>query len=294
MTLVVLLGYALGAAAGWGFSRSERVAPAWRAIIRVQLILVSVFVSFLAAWRLTGWADLVWPLLGGLLVLVLIGSAHLVTPAGPDRPGRAVLRAWAVLPNGGYWVIPVATAIAGAPGAVFAVLMDRVNVAIAGGMTWQLRRYAPIPQRARTSWVDQAPVIALLVGLSVNALSDAPAWTATALIWTAPILAMTGAAVFVGSVLHPSQRIPWRPGMRAWAILSTVRIVLFIPAALLAPTPEIAISFALFGLTIPAFFPPQMSILYGYRDPVVAAAVRWSWVFAPPGVAVAAILWAAA
>jgi hypothetical protein len=291
VTLVVLLGYCLGALAGWAASRSERIAPAWRVVIRTQLILVSVFVSFLAAWRLTGIADLLWPLIGGALGIALLGAAYVVTPAGPERPGRAALRGWAVLPNGGYWVIPVATVIAGAPGAVVAVLIDRVFVAIAGGLTWQLRRYAPIPQRTRTGWVDQAPVIALLVGLLVNYASDPPDWTATALVWTAPLLALTGAAVFVGSVLHPSQRIAWRPGMRAWASLSAVRIALFLPVILIAPTAAVAVVFALFAFTIPAFFPPQLSILYGYRDAVVAAAVRWGWVFAVPGIAVAALLW---
>ncbi|MGI9198015.1 MAG: hypothetical protein ACR2KE_11195 [Candidatus Nanopelagicales bacterium] len=289
MTLVVLLAYGLGAAAGWGFSRSDRVAPAWRVIIRVQLLLVSVFVSLLAAWRLQGLADLVWPLIGGAMVIVLVASAFLVTPKGPERPGRAMLRGWAVIPNGGYWVIPVATAIAGAHGAVFAVLIDRVNVLIAGFMTWVLRRYAPIPQRTRTSWVDQGPVIALLVGLVLNYFSDAPEWTATALVWTAPVMAMTGAAVFVGSVLHPSQRIAWRPGVRPWAVLVAVRVALFLPLAFLAPGVAIPIGFLLFAFSIPAFFPPQLSILYGYADPVVAAAVRWGWVFAPIGIAAAEI-----
>lgn len=291
MTLAVLFAYALGAAAGWAFSRSERIAPVWRIVIRAQIILVSVFVSFLAAWRLSGLADLVWPLVSGVLVVVLVASAFLVTPRGPERPGRAVLRGWAVMPNGGYWVIPVATTIAGAPGAVFAVLVDRVSVAIAGGMTWQLRRSAPHPQRARTSWIDQAPVIALFMGLAANYLTDPPEWTGTALIWTAPVLALTGAAVFVGSALHPSQRIPWRPGLRAWVILSAFRIALFLPAALLAPTPEIAVAFALLAFTIPTFFPPQLSVLYGYRDAVVATSVRWGWVFAPLGIATAMILW---
>jgi hypothetical protein len=47
----------------------------------------------------------------------------------------------------------------------------------------------------------------------------------------------------------------------------------------------------LFGFTIPAFFPPQLSILYGYRDTVVAATARWGWVFAVPGIALAVFLW---
>jgi energy-converting hydrogenase Eha subunit A len=291
VTLVVLIGYTLGAVAGWAFARSERIAPVWRLVIRTQLILVSVFVSFLAAWRLNGFDELAWPLIGGALALALLASARLVTPRGPERPGRAALRGWAALPNGGYWVIPIATAIAGAPGAVVAVLMDRVFVAIAGGLTWQLRRYAPIEQRARTSWIDQAPVIALGLGLLLNVLGDAPAWTEWALLWTAPVLALTGAAVFVGSALHPSQRIAWRPGLRAWASLSLVRIGLFLPIVLIAPDAAIAIVFALCAFTIPTFFPPQLSVLYGYRDSVVAASVRWGWAWAPLGVVLAVILW---
>lgn len=291
MTLVVALAYGLGAAVGWAFSRSGRIAPAWRIVIRAQLILVSVFVSFLAAWRLTGLAELVWPLLAGALGIALLGAAFLVTPRGSDRPGRAVLRGWAVLPNGGYWVIPVATTIAGASGAVVAVLIDRMMVAVAGGMTWQLRRYAPIPQRTRTSWIDQAPVMALLAGLLANYATDPPDWTTTALLWTAPVLALTGAAVFVGSALHPTQRIPWRPGARPWATLSALRIALFLPIALLAPAPAVATVFALLAFTIPAFFPPQLSVLYGYRDAVVATSVRWGWLFAPIGIAVGALLW---
>ena len=287
MTIAVVLGYAIGALAGWSFSRSERIAPAWRVIIRVQLVLVSIFVSLLAAWRLQGLADLVWPLIGGALVLVLMAAAWLVTPKGPERPGRAALRGWAVMPNGGYWVIPVATAIAGVPGAIFAVLIDRVNVLIAGGLTWALRRYAPVPQRARTSWIDQGPVIALLIGLALNYFSDAPDWTATALVWTAPVMAMTGAAVFVGSVLHPSQRIAWRAGLRPWMFLVAVRIAVFLPLAFLAPGVAIPVGLLLFAFSIPAFFPPQVSILYGYADPVVSAAVRWGWIFAPVGVVAA-------
>ena len=287
MTFVVLLGYLVGAGAGWAFSRNERVEGAWRVIIRTQIILVSVAVSLLAAWRLTGLSDLVWPLLGGVVGLALIGAGFLVTPQGADRPGRAVLRSWSALSNGGFWVIPVATAVAGSPAAVFAVLIDRVYIVIAAFMTWVLRRYAPRQQRMRTSWVDQAPFIALGIGLVLNYFSDAPDWTATALEWCAPLLAMTGMAVFVGSVLHPSQRIPWRPGVRPWLVLTLVRIGLFLPLAFLAPTTAMHVGFVLLAFSIPAFFPPQLSILYGYVDPVVATAVRWGWIFAPIGIVAA-------
>lgn len=291
MTAVVILAYAVGAAGGAIASRSTRIASTWRVIIRGQIVLVSVMVSILAAWRLEGFDDLAWPLLGGLFSILVVACAWFVTPPGPDRPGRAVLRGWSASANGGFWVIPIATAIAGAPGAVFAVLADRVFIAIFAVFTWILRRHAPRPQRMRTSWIDQAPLIALLVGFILNITIATPDWTATALMWSAPLMALAGAGVFVGSVLHPSQRIPWRPGMPAWAFLSAIRICLFLPAALLAPSGPIAVAFALFALTIPAFFPPQLSILYGYSDSVVAAAARWGWIFAFPGIAVAAALW---
>ena len=289
--LVVVLAYALGAAIGVASSRSASLASVWRVIIRYQIVVVSVGVSILAAWRLEGFADLGWPLLAAGITAVIMACAWWTTPRGSDRTGRAVLRGWSANANGGFWVIPVATAIAGAPGAVFAVIVDRRYIVIFGFFTWILRRNAPQPQRMRTSWVDQAPVIALGIGLVLNITRETPEWTATALAWAAPLLALSGAAVFVGSVLHPSQRIAWRPGVRTWAFLSAVRILLFVPAALLAPTPEIAIAFVLFGFTIPAFFPPQLSILYGYRDAVVAATARWGWVWAAPGVALAVTLW---
>jgi hypothetical protein len=287
----VVLAYVLGAAIGVASSRSVRLGGAWRLVIRWQIVIVSVGVSLLAAWRLEGIADLAWPLLAAGFTCAIMAVAWWTTPRGSDRPGRAVLRGWSANANGGFWVIPVATVIAGAPGAVFAVIVDRIYIVIFGFFTWILRRNAPTPQRMRTSWIDQAPVIALAIGLLLNVTRETPSWTATALEWAAPLLALSGAAVFVGSVLHPSQRIPWRPGVRIWALLSAVRILLFVPAALLAPTPEIAIAFVLFGFTIPAFFPPQLSILYGYRDSVVAATARWGWVWAAPGVALAVFLW---
>lgn len=289
MTIAVICGYALGVLAGWSFSRSERVAAMWRKVIRGQIVLVSVFVSLLAAWRLPSVADLLWPIVGGAIGIILVAVALIATPSGSDRLGRAVLRGWSASPNGGFWAIPVATAVAGAAATVFAVLIDRVLVVIFGVMTWLLRRDAPLRQQRRTSWIDQAPVLALAAGLVLNYFSDAPDWTADALEWSAPVLAMAGAAVFVGSVLHPSQRIPWRPGVKTWTLLVLVRVAFFVPLAFISPDQGMHVVFLLFAFSIPAFFPPQLSILYGYRDPVVAAAVRWGWVFAPIGIAAAVL-----
>ena len=172
--LVVVLAYALGAGIGVASSRSARVSGVWQRIIRVEIVLVSVGVSILAAWRLEGLADLGWPLLAAAFTIVIMIAAWWTTPRGSDRTGRAVLRGWSANANGGFWVIPVATAIAGAPGAVFAVIVDRLYIIIFGFFTWILRRHAPEPQRMRTSWIDQAPVIALGIGLCWPELF--PAW----------------------------------------------------------------------------------------------------------------------
>ncbi len=291
MTAIVILAYAVGAAIGVLSARSTHLEDSWRIIIRAQILLASVFVSLLAAWRLADIGDLLWPVLAAILAFAVIITAWFVTPDGPDRPGRAALRGWSASPNGGFWVIPVATSVAGAPGAVVAVLADRVVVFMYSSLTWVLRRYAPRPQRVRTSWIDQAPLIALAVGLALNAASDAPEWTGTALVWTAPLMALSGAAVFVGSALHPTQRLPWRAGMRAWLVLTGVRVVIFVTAAFFAPTPAIAIMLILFAFSIPAFFPPQLSVLYGYADPVVATAARWGWIWGPVGIAAALAIW---
>ena len=121
MTIAVIVGYAFGALAGWSFSRSERVAAVWRVVIRSQIVLVSVVVSLLAAWRLPSVGDLLWPIVGGAIGIILVAVALVVTPRGEDRLGRAVLRGWSASPNGGFWAIPVATAVAGAGATVFAV-----------------------------------------------------------------------------------------------------------------------------------------------------------------------------
>jgi hypothetical protein len=283
MTLVVLFAYIVGASAGYTVARSGRFADAWRIFIRAQLVLTSALISVLAGWRLGGWSDLLWPVLVTGVCVLLVGIAYFLTPGSPDRSGRAVLRGWSAIPNPGFWLVPMGDALVGAPGVIFAIFIDRIARAVFAVFTWVLRRNAPIKQRMRTSWIDQAPFIALIVGLILNYFSDAPDWTATVLELAAPLMAAVGAAMFVGSVLHPSQQIPWRPGVRVWVTLSLIRIGLLLPLAFLAPTPAIAVVLVLGAFTIPAFYPAQLSVLYGYAEPVVAASARLSWLLAPIG-----------
>ncbi len=290
MTVIVFVAYGVGALLGYAVAHGGRLVPVWRVFIRANLLLTSIVLSVLAGWRVSGFADLLWPVVVTAVMFVLVGVAYLLTPSSPERPGRAVLRGWSAIPNPGFWLIPVATAIAGAPGAVIAVLIDRVALASFAIWVWVLRKHAPIKQQVRTSWIDQSPLIALVVGLLLGVISDAPEWTASVLQWLAPVVAAIGAAVFVGSVLHPSQRIEWRPGVRVWALLSLARIVMMVPLAFLAPTEPIAVALVLGAFSIPAFFPSSLSVLYGYTDSVVAASVRLGWIFAPIGLVAAGFI----
>jgi hypothetical protein len=195
------------------------------------------------------------------------------------------MRAWAATPNTSFWVTPVAAVLMGSPGAVVAVLVDRLAAPLWAVFIWFLRRDAPRPQRRVTSLVDQSPLIALLAGLLLRATGTAPAWTASVTTAVVPLLAASGAALFVGSVLHPTQRMDPRPGLRAWALLVALRILLFIPISWLAPSPDIAVVALLCGLSIPAFGPAQFSTVYGYREPAVAASSRYGWLVGAAGLA---------
>lgn len=276
MSLVIAAAYAVGITMGLVAARTPRLATIWPRLVRAQLLVASAVLSIAAAWRLTGLQDVVWPLLIVAVFGVILATA-LATTHGPRRHGRGTLRAWSATANTGYFVIPFAAAYAGPAGIVVAVLVDRLGTPLWAVYVWLLRRDAPTPQRRRSSWIDQSPALALLVGLLLRALTPAPDWTATVSLWTAPVLAATGAAVFVGSVLHPTQRIPARPGLVPWLSLVALRVVLLAPIALLAPNHSVTVAAVLCALSIPAFGPAQFSTVYGYAEPVVAASARYGW-----------------
>jgi len=290
VTLIVVVGYLLGGFGGYLASLHVSFTTSWRRLIRAQLLFVSASLSLLAGWRLSAIGDLIWPVVVTVIAVSLVVIGYLITPRSADRPGRAVLRGWSAIPNPAFWVVPVAAAIAGSAGAVIAVFIDRAMIFVFGFFVWTLRHNAPIKQKIRTSWIDQAPLIALVIGLVLNYVTDPPAWTEVALEGAAPLLAAVGAAMFIGSVLHPTQRIPWRPGVRVWALLVAVRICLIVPLVFAAPSSAIAVVLVLCAFSIPTFYPPQLSILYGYADNVVAAASRLGWFLAPIGVVAATVI----
>ena len=283
MSLVVLAAYAVGASLGLFASHRPSRAVVWPKIVRAQLLVASAVLSVLAAWRLTGVQDIVWPMLIVAVFGVILGTSLLLTK-GDRRLGRGTLRAWTATANTGYFVIPLTAALVSPAALLIAVLIDRFGAPLWAVYVHLLRRDAPIPQRMSTSWIDQSPVIALVVGLALHLVGPAPDWSATLSLAMAPVMAATGAAVFVGSVLHPTQRIPARPGVQPWLTMVLLRTALLVPIVVFAPNSAVRLVAVLVGLSIPAFGPSQFSTVYGYSEPVVAAATRYGWWIGAAGV----------
>ncbi len=207
---------------------------------------------------------------------------------GGRSTGQESLEAWAVAPNSGFWVVPAATAFAGSTGTMIAVLANVISSAWNAVCIHLMRRDAPVRQRTATSWVDQSPIIASIVGLALHLVGAAPGWTADVLTLAGPLLAFSGAALFTGSVVHPHNLAVPRTAhaLRRWAGLSVVRIAYYLVVALVAgldSSTALTVVAVLTALSAPAFQPVQLAVLYGYRSEVVVAAVRWGWVLAPFG-----------
>jgi hypothetical protein len=221
--------------------------------------------------------------------------AGAVGTRGRRSPGEGALEAWAVSPNSAFWVVPTATAFAGPTGTMIAVLANVITTAWGAVCVHLMRRDAPVRQRHVTSWVDQSPLVASLVGLLLHLFGPAPGWTADVLTLAGPLLAFSGAALFMGSVIHPHNLSVPRSehALRRWTWLTVVRVVYFlliVVAASLSASSALAVVAALSALSAPSFQPVQLAVLYGYRSEVVVAAVRWGWLLAPFGLGLAAIV----
>ncbi len=289
MSGVIITAYFAGAFAGVLSTRIDKLEKMWSRLVRAQLLLATIALSVVAVWRLEGVQEFLWPLamIGAYGVLL---AASVAASPGAGRAGGAAMRAWAATSNISFWVTPVAAALMGSPGVVVAVLVDRLGAPLWAVFIWLLRRDAPRPQRRVTSLVDQSPMLALLAGLLLRTTGPAPDWTVAVSLGAVPLLAASGAALFVGSVLHPTQRMNPRPGLRAWGLLVSLRIALFAPIVLLAPTVTISVVALLCGLSIPAFGPAQFSTVYGYREPAVAASSRYGWFVGAAGLAAAYLI----
>jgi hypothetical protein len=286
-----LLCFVVGGLIGWGASRGgARVQQVWPIVLRIQILLTSATLSLVAAWRLTGAGQLVAPLLlaGGLWVMFVAA----VVTRGERSTGEGAMESWAVGPNSGFWVVPAATAFAGSAGAMIAVLANVANTVQNAVCVHLMRRDAPFRQRRSTTWVDQSPLGASVVGLLLHLAGRAPSSSREILTLAGPLLAFSGAALFAGSVAHPHNISVARSehALRRWTWLTVVRVAYFLVIVVVTSSTPLAVVAALSALSAPAFAPIQQAVLYGYRSAVVNGAVRWGWVLAPFGLGLAALI----
>lgn len=286
--VVTLLAYAAGAALGVAADRGgPRIRRDWPIYLRLQLLATAALLGLVAAWRLTDPLQAV-PSIAITSVSGVVIVAALLTRRGTSS-GQAYLDAWAAYPNGSFWVLPVAGALVGTSASAVAAISNALYAVPNAVSIHVMRRDAPHPQRAATSWVDQSALAALVVGLFLHLAGPAPEWTHWVLVVSGPLLAFVGAALFTGSVLHPHNVGTGRTaaGLRRWLSLSAVRVAWLLPIALLAGSKAVAVVAVLSALGAPAFNPVQLAVLYRYRASTVNVAARWGWLFLPVGLAVA-------
>lgn len=288
MIAIVIGAYALGTLLGLISLRIVAFRAIWSRFIRAQTLAVASIVSVTSVWAMNSWSDILWPALLTVSFAIILAVSVAITRS-PGRIGRGAMLGWTGMANTGFFVLPMATALVGAPGAIAAVLMDRISMPVWATMTWLARRGAPIRQRTHTAWIDQSPLIGVALGFVLHFSVPAPMWVATITSWAGPIFAATGAAIFVGSALHPSQRISARGGVKPWLIVICVRAAVIAPLVVFAPSMPLAVVSVLAALSIPPFGPAQASAMYGYQEPYVAASNKFGWFIGAAGL-VAALL----
>jgi hypothetical protein len=289
--VLTLAAYLVGAVCGLLVRRAgPRLQHDWPLYLRGQLMVTAGAAGVFAAWRLTAPHELVGPLLITAAGFVLVGAA--VATRGRVSSGEAGLEAWAAEPNGAFFVLPVAGIFAGPAAVGVAALANALYAFPNAVCTHLMRRDAPHPQRRATTWVDQSSVGALVLGLLLHLAGPAPSWSHLVLNVSGPLLALTGAAVFVGSAVHPHNTAVERHdhGLRRFVWLSALRAACLLPLAFLAPDRPLAVVAVLGALTAPTFSPVQLAVLYGYRSGLVNSAVRWGWVLVPAGLVLAALV----
>jgi predicted permease len=289
-----LVCFLVGGLLGWGAAHGgPHIRRVWPVVLRVQILVTSATLSFAAAWRLTSAGQLVGPLALAAGLWLMLGAAQITR--GPRSAGEGALEAWAVSPNSGFWVVPAAAAFAGSTGTMIAVLANVITSAWGAVCTHLMRRDAPIRQRRATTWVDQSPILASVLGLLLHLVGSAPGGTADVLTLAGPLLAFSGAALFTGSVIHPHNLgVPrTEHALRRWSWLTALRVAYYLVVAVVAgiasSTPLVVVA-VLSGLSAPSFQPIQLAVLYGYRCELVVSAVRWGWLLAPLGLGLAAVV----
>jgi hypothetical protein len=291
VTSLTAVAYALGIVLGVAADHAgPRVRRDWPIYLRIQLLATAGLLTVFSAWRLRTPGAVVAPVLIATVAWALLGVALATRRDG--SAGKAALESWAACPNGAFWVLPVAGALVGPVATMVAALSNAVYAAPNAVCIHLMRRDAPRRQRRSTSWIDQSAVVALGLGLLLHLAGPAPAASRWVLDISGPLLAFVGAALFAGSVLHPHNVATGSGagGVRRWFSLSAVRIVFLAPVVVLARSHAVQVVAVLSALGAPAFNPPQLAVLYGYRSGAVNAAARLGWLGPPLGLCLAAVL----
>jgi hypothetical protein len=289
--LVTVAAYALGALTGMAADRGgPRVRRDWPIYLRVQLAATAGLVTVFSAWRLQAPSQIVAPVLIAVVGWILLFAAMVTRHRRSG--GEAALECWAAYPNGAFWVLPVAGALVGPTGSMVTALSNAVYALPNAACIHLMRRDAPIRQRRSTSWVDQSALVALGLGLALHLAGPAPTLARWVLDAAGPVFAFVGAALFVGSVLHPHNVAVGRgtDGIRRWLSLSVVRVLWLGCVVALYRTRTVDVVATLSALGAPAFSPPQLAVLYGYRSGAVNASARWGWLLLPVGLVFAFLL----
>jgi hypothetical protein len=288
--VLTLAAYAAGALIGLVVARGgPRLRAHWPVYLRAQLLVTAAATGLFAAWELTAPRQVVGPFLIAGVGWVLLGAA--MVSRGRRPPGEAALESWAAGPNGAFWVLPIGGIIAGPSAIMIAALANAFYAGPNALCIHLMRRDAPRRQRHATSWIDQSALLALGIGLLLHLAGPAPSWSHLVLRVAAPVLAFTGAGLFMGSVVHPhnlgvdrARSAAWR-----WLWLAAVRVAYLLPIVLVTSSAPLAVVAVLSALGAPAFSPIQQAVLYGYRSGLANLAVRWGWLVLPVGL-VAAVL----
>jgi hypothetical protein len=287
--VIVALGcYVAGAAVGFGVTRSG--TPGWwRHLVRAQMLAVGTTLAVVAGWKLR--VDTSLAQAAGVAACVYVLFAVAALTRARRSVGESLLEAWAAAPNTGFWIIPIATVLGGPTATVLAVTADQLATPLIAFSVNRLRRDAPTPQQTSTAFTDYAPMAGLAAGVALGRLVPAPSWTAVVLMVLGPVLAVTGAAMWAGSLRHLVGRLgaPTAPDWRRWALLTATRVVLYGSATVLFWGSPAALVAVLGALSAPTFNPPNATVLYGYPSQVASIAARWGWLAAPFGLAAAAI-----
>ena len=205
---------------------------------------------------------------------------------GPDHgdrrsSGEAMLESWAVGPNSGFWVVPVATAFAGSAGAMIAVLANSANVAQNAVCVHFMRRDAPIRQRRSTTWVDQSPILALARRATAPPEGPCARLDQGGPHAGRPTPGLLGCRPLRRIRRPPAQLVGPDPASRRPALgVAHCRPCGVLPAhRLCTSSTPLAIVAAFSALSAPSFTPIQQAVLYGFRSGVVNVAVRWGWIW---------------